>query len=183
MIADARSGVANWRPIPSLPGLEASDTGLIRLRGRIKHQYPLSRTENYMRIKWRNKTHLVHRLVAEAFLGPSPLEVNHKDGVKNSNHLHNLEYVTTRENIIHAYATGLNDNVRSASSAAWKRMHRLKLIKHSKGEAHVCAKLTEQKVREIRKSPLSRKKLALVYGVSESTIRSVKERRSWKHVT
>lgn len=40
----------------------------------------------------------VHRLVAEAFLGPPPTPrhclINHKDGVKTNNHVTNLEYAT-----------------------------------------------------------------------------------------
>jgi len=42
-----------------------------------------------------------HRLIAQAFLGDSDLQVNHKDGSKTNNALSNLEYVTQRENQSH----------------------------------------------------------------------------------
>lgn len=43
-----------------------------------------------------------HRLVTEAFLGLSELEVNHKDKNRQNNSLDNLEYVTSSENTIHS---------------------------------------------------------------------------------
>jgi len=43
-----------------------------------------------------------HRLVAEAFLGLSELEVNHKDKNRKNNCIDNLEYVTSSENTIHS---------------------------------------------------------------------------------
>jgi hypothetical protein len=48
------------------------------------------------------KTKTVHRLVASAFLGNSNLCVNHKDCNKQNNSIDNLEYVTHKQNTIHA---------------------------------------------------------------------------------
>ena len=55
------------------------------------------------------KTHYVHRLIAEAFISNvfNYPQVNHKNGVKTDNQLENLEWVTASQNTLHAYRTGL----------------------------------------------------------------------------
>lgn len=67
----------------------------------------------YLIIKLRKdkipKMYPIHRLLALAFI-PNPEnkpQVNHKDGDKLNNSLDNLEWVTQRENTIHAYKIGL----------------------------------------------------------------------------
>ena len=55
----------------------------------------------------------VHRIVAETFI-PNPCklpQVNHIDGNKNNNSIGNLEWVTSLENISHAWKTGLCENI------------------------------------------------------------------------
>jgi len=48
------------------------------------------------------KMHLIHRLVAKAFLPEEKEEVNHKDGDKANNLLLNLEWTTPKENSTHS---------------------------------------------------------------------------------
>ena len=55
----------------------------------------------------KNKSYLVHRLIAMAFLGVTNEEINHKDGNKLNNTLKNLEITNRSLNIKHAFNTGL----------------------------------------------------------------------------
>lgn len=55
---------------------------------------------------------LVHKLVIEAFCGKKDgYDVNHKNGNKHDNRLHNLEYCTRKENMEHCYKNGLRKDV------------------------------------------------------------------------
>lgn len=58
------------------------------------------------------KTFFPHRLVGKAFI-PNPEnkpEINHINGLKNDNNVANLEWVTPKQNIQHAWQTGLCEN-------------------------------------------------------------------------
>lgn len=93
-------------------------------------------TSGYICCTLRDKPNIrivrIHTLVAEHFLDkPYPTAcVNHKDGNKLNNNVENLEWISIGENISHAFRIGLIDK---------------------KGEKHHMVKLTESKVREIRK--------------------------------
>ncbi|KKM21473.1 hypothetical protein LCGC14_1635040 [marine sediment metagenome] len=114
----------------------------------------------------------IHRLVLAAFVGPPPdgYVTNHENGDKRDNRVENLEWVTQRRNVEHAYE------------------HRLRPV----GEAHHKAKLTEKQVREIRASgwtpqnhprkAVSSPKLARKYGVSHPTIQAVLRGTTWRHL-
>lgn len=63
--------------------------------------------KGYSTVSIFGKTKYVHRLVMEAFYGPSKLVVNHRDGKVYNNSVDNLEYCTISENVKHASRTGL----------------------------------------------------------------------------
>lgn len=115
-----------WRPIPSLPGYEASDLGRVRSldrvietakgaqrwRGKVKSQTTSPR--GYRRVALnhggRLRTLTVHGLVAEAWLGPRPdgLHVLHGPGGQQDNRPLNLRYGTQGDN--------MDDRVRDGNS-------------------------------------------------------------------
>ena len=66
----------------------------------------------------------VHRLVAITFI-PNPNgkeQVNHKDGNKRNNSVDNLEWVTHKENMRHAKATGLREGHQRFCNSIKKRI-------------------------------------------------------------
>jgi hypothetical protein len=110
-----------FEPFPPIEGerwkalskeIDVSDYGRVRmvltipLRGRIVTS-PRGQP-GYQQVKIGGKHYYVHRLVAEAFLGPCPIghTVNHKDSDKLNNAPENLEYVTPQGNILHAIKMG-----------------------------------------------------------------------------
>jgi hypothetical protein len=105
-----------WRAIPGLPNFEASDHGRLRRtfnNGNVRIVTGNMHKSGYLRlhltINGRRRVLRIHRLIAKVFLGDCPrgLVVNHVDGVKLNNQASNLEYVTHRENILHAWRLGL----------------------------------------------------------------------------
>lgn len=104
-----------WLPIAEYPSYEVSSLGRVR---NIRTQHILKPAPNskgylcvllYKGSKRNRRTHLVHRLVARAFLpNPSNLpQVNHLNGQKRDNKEVNLEWCTQSQNMKHACAMGL----------------------------------------------------------------------------
>lgn len=94
----------------------------------------------------------VHRLVMAAFVGPVPegMEVNHIDRGKTNNALWNLEYVTRRENVLHAYATGTR-------RTRIRRVNRL-------------SRENVEHIRELRGRGVSASQIARLYQVTPTNI-------------
>ncbi len=114
-------------------------------------------------------TYSVHRLILENFYpidNMENLQVNHIDGNKQNNNLSNLEWVTSKENTIHAHKIGL---------------------KNQKGEKNNASKLTEQDVKEIIELLLSKKytqkEIGEKYGVCADAIGAIKNKHNWVYLT
>lgn len=110
----------------------------------------------------RQETHLVHRLIAQAFL-PNPEnkpEVNHKDGNKKNNAVDNLEWSTEKENTNDAFAKGIKDN---------KRPKRPPVDKET--------------VLLIFNSPFSLGELSKLYNLPKLTIQAIKTGKRRSNIT
>lgn len=70
------------------------------------------------------KTFSVHRLLLISVYGYKKGKpyVNHKNGIKNCNHIENLEWCTQSENKKHAFATGLQKSMVGLESASAKKI-------------------------------------------------------------
>lgn len=108
-----------WKPVVGYETFfEVSNFGRVkslnyRDSGRCYLVSPIKNEQGYVRyslqVKGQRKTIFGHVLVAKAFI-ENPYgkpQVNHVDGVKNNNHISNLEWVTAKENMQHAHDTGL----------------------------------------------------------------------------
>ena len=117
----------------------------------------------YYRVAIGKKLKFVHRLVAQKYL-PNPdnlPQVNHKDGNKLNNHVDNLEWVSNRENSLHALRNG------------WMRIE----------ENHQFAKLDRESVSFIKSHPeMTRKELSEMFNISPHTISDIRNGRTWKTV-
>lgn len=173
-----------WKDIAGFEGMyQVSNMGQVRsldrfddrgrhLKGRVLAQS--INTSGYLSfnpsIDGKANLKYTHRFVALAFI-PNPdnlPQVNHMDGNKHNNHVSNLEWVTQKENINHAWDNGL--------------------IKNHSGENHALSKLTEDDVRFIRKhynpdtTDFNQQALAEKFGVKKPTISKIVHRKTWKHV-
>jgi len=108
----------------------------------------------------------VHRLVAIAFIPniENKPEVNHKKGFTKHNVVSQLEWVTSKENQLHAYRTGLRTSL--------------------KGNKVNSCKLKEKDVLEIRRigDTISKAEIARRFGVTDVNIGSILRRTTWKHI-
>lgn len=166
--------MARWLPCPGFPDYAVSDEGEV-MRGSSARGAtpgavlrPRPNNRGYMLVylyapDGTRRNQLVHRLVAEAFLGPIPLgrECNHMNRDRADNRLANLELITHSENLLYS------DAVRP------------------RGESHKNAKLTADSVRQIRQRFASgelQRVIAKELGISRGNVSAIVRGRLWQHV-
>jgi hypothetical protein len=186
---ERRAKGERWRPVVDYEGLySVSNFGRVRSERNTTRSKkgavvtPMQMPNGYLNIGlsapgYERKTWLVHRLVAEAFLGlpADSKQVNHKNGDKTDNRLCNLEWVTPRDNQQHRF-----------TNLGHKRIQ---------GEANPRGKLTEESAREVLRlwstrpdravapdHPLSQESLAKRFGIRIHAISRLVRGETWKHL-
>lgn len=103
-----------WQKVLRNPNYGVNEVGEVCSFRQNKVLSPKVNHDGYLRIQLWDKGKCefvsIHRLVAEAFI-PNPHGkpfVNHIDGNKQHNSVENLEWCTQKENIAHAWGTGLS---------------------------------------------------------------------------
>lgn len=147
----------------TLDDYEVTKDGKIYNKKWGRYVKPQPNGKGYLRVHIAGRMYFVHRLVAERYI-PNPdnkPQVNHKDGNHLNNNVDNLEWVTNRENSIHALRSGL-----------------MKIE-----EKHPMAKLRREDVFYIKSHPqYTHNELAKMFGVSARTISDIRHGRTWKTV-
>lgn len=116
----------------------------------------------------KKETVLIHRIVAKVYI-PNPENkpnVNHIDFDPSNNAVHNLEWVTQKENVAHTHKHKRNANF--------------------EGEKSSNSKLTDKEAYEIKfrfTNFTTNKELSEIYGVGEETVRRIRKGLRWKHIT
>lgn len=106
--------VKMWVTLSRNPNYAVNEQGEIFSHTKQRKLTPKVNHDGYLRIQlWSGgKCEFVsiHRLIAETFLPNPDMKpfVNHKDGNKRNNTVSNLEWCTQKENISHAWKTGLS---------------------------------------------------------------------------
>lgn len=166
-----------WKPIPKVPGYEASNLGRIRTIERlvtfknrwgsqstflkklkIIKQAVRSENSQYMSVVLLGRiSHAVHRVVVSAFVGeiPKGMDVNHINGIKTDNRISNLEICTRKQNIHHSMRMGLKKRRFSPEDIRAIRFF------HVRGSAEILAK---------------------VFGCSKSAINEISGRRAYPDI-
>ena len=163
------SSLGNVRSLDRLEFVSSKRTGGHFRKRKGQNLSPTEGNMGYMQIALNRggvvKLCLVHRLIYTAFSPHKKIrEINHLNGIKRDNKLSNLEECSRRENALHSTRV-LNKNI---------------------GEKVANSKLSEKEVLEIVENyseGISGVDLAIIYGVSPSTISRIIVGKNWTWLT
>ncbi len=180
-----------WRPVVGYEGLyEVSDHGRVKSLSRIicqqktwgtherlmperilKVSYSLGGRSGYQQVSLHGgivrRCARVHRLVAEAFISPSPFEgasVLHSDDNTDNCHYKNLRWGTTADNMA--------DKVKRSRQQRGSDVH-----------CSVLDAATAFEVYRLRHAGEAVKRLMERFNISDGTVRDIQHGRTWRHVT
>ena len=140
----------------------------------------------YLTVVIRRKTHMLHRLIAQAFLPnlENKAMVNHLDGNKQNNHVSNLEWCTVQENNQHARETGLHKQAKGYTPNYQSADTKQKSLANLKDKS----KLSPEDVRYVRKVFVPRSKdfsataLAKQFGTSVAAMCKIVSGKSYRDI-
>ena len=161
-----------WRHVRFRGGGSSS---LQRLEKPTRAERSSSRKGQYRRVMFRTPqgrmmvpAHRVVWMISNQDTIPSPMEINHENGIKSDNRPSNLTRVTRPENTTHS--------VRVLGNKPKARV----------GTDNSSAKLTEAQVLEIRalcaSREMSQREIGRLFGLKQSTVSAIALRKSWAHL-
>jgi hypothetical protein len=163
------------RPFEEVPGYWVSSEGeVLRLTGKPPSfkAVPTWVSNGYPTVELHDPktgvavTRFVHAMVAATFLGPRPegAEICHRDGNRQNNHPSNLAWGSREDNLVDRVA---HDGV-------------------AKGNRNGNSKLSDEEALIIRElcdeGKVSRARIASIFSVSQMTVSSIANRKSWTHL-
>ena len=109
----------------------------------------------------------LHRIVAECFLEnpENKPEVNHKNGIKSDNYVDNLEWVSSKENIEHAFRT----NIRGVGEKSSNSILTNKQVKK------ICEMLEDNE--------LTMREISDFIGCGYHMVFMIKSKKCWNHIS
>lgn len=183
---DGRVHTQTKRKIPLVgKGMEFTGEFKHTLEPEREMSYTLN-NRGYLSVVVRRKTHMLHRLVAQAFI-PKPEGkdfVNHIDGDKTNNHVDNLEWCTIAENNQHARESGLHIQSKGHKLFYQSNESKQKALANLKDKS----KLTPEQVRyvravfEPRDKKFSATALAKQFGTSVSAMSKIVSGQTYRDI-
>jgi hypothetical protein len=170
------SGREEWKPVPEFEGrYDVSNWGRVRSLscyrpgqfGKILSPSPTSRGYLSVCLRHRDKRrgYSVHRLVMAAFAGPCPdgHQVAHNNGCRTDNRVENLRYATPSSNI--------DDRHRHGRTA-----------RGSRNGSAILDEAAARTIKSMKGKGYSAAEVAHLACVSTSTVQSIWDNESWRHV-